>query len=282
MNKIKIIFYGNCQLCVVSNYIEKFFPDQFDVISCKSCGLEYFTRRSKTFCVWKRGHNRNSQLEYANRIHRKIKEADVFVFHDHGGNNTENSLMTKYLQDEIAKKNNTRCIAVHNYNETDIYPEPVWMIKYAISKGITKSKEIDSFLRESNDSYFAEYMNDSFKKSRIQNKKWKDRANSTYDDYISMNDFIAEKYNKKILSHNHLHPTEHYFAEFTTRILNKFNLKFDENTICGFEQPAYFGKAKEYDFFNKAFPDIVNYSCVENADLSLEQIDRFIREKALI
>jgi hypothetical protein len=149
------------------------------------------------------------------------------------------------------------------------------MIKYAISKGITDANEIDAFLRKSNDSYFAEYMKESFKKSRIRNKKWENKANNIYDDFISMNDFIMDNYDKKLLSHSFNHPTEHYFVEFTTRILNKFNLKFDESTICEFDQPNFIGNPLDYFFFNKALPNITD-SCKRNRDLNINIINSIL------
>ena len=277
MSKIKLLTYGNCQLCVVSNYLEKYFSNEFDIISCEDCSLETFYNKSKTFCVWKPGYNKDNQNKYYECVHKKIAEADVFLFQDHCGNDTIDYLKTQHLQNEIAKKNNTCCIAVHNYTEPDIYPEPVWMIKYAISKGITDANEIDAFLRKSNDSYFAEYMKESFKKSRIRNKEWENKANDIYDDYISMNDFIMDNYDKKLLSHSLNHPTEHYFVEFTTRILNKFNLKFDKSTICEFDQPNYIVHPYEYEFFNKAYPNIID-SCKRNRDLTIENINSILED----
>jgi hypothetical protein len=276
MTKIKLLNYGNCQLCVVSNYLEKYFSNEFDIISCEDFNLETFWNKSKTFCVWKRGYNKENQNKYYKRVHEKIAEADVFLFQDHSGNNNIDYLKTEYLQNEIAKKHNTRCIAVHNYCEQDIYPDRKWMIKYAVSQDITDANEIDAFLRKSSDSYFAEYMKKSFKKSRIQNKEWENKANNIYDDYISMNDFIMDNYDKKLLSHSLYHPTEHYFAEFTTRILNKFNLKFDESTICEFDQPNFIGHPYEYEFFNKAFPNITD-SCIRNDDLTAKKINSILR-----
>lgn len=275
MSKIKLLTYGNCQLCVVSNYLEKYFSNEFDIISCEDCNLETFWNKSKTFCVWSRGYNTENQNKYYECVHEKIAEADVFLFQDHSGGRTIEYLKTKYLQNEIAKNNNTDCIAVHNYYEIDIYPEANWLISYAVSKGITDANEIDNFLRESNDPYFADHMKESFNKSRIQNKEWENKANANYDEYISMNDYIIDKYNKKLLSHSHNHPTEHYFAEFTTRILNKFNLKFDESTICEFDQPTYMTRPLEYAFFNKAFPNITD-SCKRNSDLTAEWIKKLL------
>jgi hypothetical protein len=275
MSKIKLLTYGNCQLCVVSNYLEKYFSNEFDIISCEDCNLETFYNNSKTFCVWKPGYNGKNQNKYYECVHEKIAEADVFLFQNHSGKIANDKLKTQHLQNEIAKKHNTQCIAVHNYLETDIYPECKWMIKYAISKGITDANEIDAFLRKSNDSYFAEYMKESFKKSRIRNKKWENKANNIYDDFISMNDFIMDNYDKKLLSHSFNHPTEHYFVEFTTRILNKFNLKFDESTICEFDQPNFIGNPLDYFFFNKALPNITD-SCKRNRDLNINIINSIL------
>jgi len=277
MGKTKLLTYGNCQLCVVSNYLEKYFSNEFDIISCEECNLNCFWNKSKTFCVWKPGYNIENQKNYYDCVHEKIAEADVFLFHDHSGNRTTEYLKTEYLQNEIAKNNNTDCIAVHNYQEENIYPEPKWIISYAVSKGITDANEIYNFLRESNDPYFAEYMKESFDKSRIRNKEWENKANDNYDEYISMNDFIVENFNKKLLSHSMNHPTEHYFAEFITRILNKFNLKFDESTICEFDQPDKIGHPYEYEFFNKAFPNITD-SCKRNRDLTIKEINSILED----
>ena len=271
MSKIKLITYGNCQLCVVSNYLEKYFSNEFDIISCEDCNLKTFWCKSKTFCVWQPGYNTENQNKYYECVHKKIAEADVFLFQNHSGNRTFEYLKTEYLQNEIAKNNNTRCIAVHNYQEEYIYPEPKWLISYAVSKGITDANKIDNFLRKSNDPYFAEHMKMSFKKSRINNKKRECSFNSTYDDYISMNDFILENYTKKLLGHSMNHPTEHYFAELVTRILNKFNLKFDKSTICGFDQPKSNGNPLEYSFFNNMYPDIID-SCNSNPSITLDTL----------
>ena len=277
MSKIKLLTYGNCQLCVVSNYLEKYFSNEFDIISCEDCNLKTFHNEAKTYCVWNSGYNTENQNNYYECVHEKIADADVFLFQDHSGSNTIDYLKTLHLQNEIAKPNGTRCIAVHNYLEKDIYPEPKWLISYAISKGIIDANKIDSFLLKSNDPYFAEIMKESFDKSRIQNDEWENRANDIYDDYISMNDFIVENFNKKLLSHSLNHPTEHYFAEFTTRILNKFNLKFDESTICEFNQPAGICNPSDYSFFKKAFPNIIN-SCKRNDDLTIEKINSILED----
>lgn len=277
MSKIKLLTYGNCQLCVVSNYLEKYFSNEFDIISCEDCNLETFWNDSKTFCVWAPGPNIENQNNYYKCVHEKIAEADVFLFQDHSGKNTIDYLKTEYLQNEIAKNNDTQCIVVHNYSEIGIYPEVNWIIKYAVSRGITDAQEIDEFLRKSNDSYFAEYMRESFKKSRIINNEWENKANNIYDDCIFMNDFINQKYNNKLLSHSYIHPTEHYFAEFTTRILNKFNLKFDESTICEFNQLDRNLNPKHYSFFNKAYPNIVD-SCKTHCVLDIKKINSLLED----
>lgn len=252
MKKPIVLFYGNCQLCAISKYINKYITD-LSVLSCTECDLVGFSRSDYAFCVWS-FENIDRQESFKECIHQKISEVDYFVYQYHGGDNTHDLLKTNNLL-RIANENGTRAICVHNYLECNIYPEFNWLVEYCISNNIDDAKSIDDFLKNNDVEFFHSFLNKSYEASREKNKLWETRMIKENNEYISMNDFIIENYSKKLLGHTMNHPTEFFLGELIERILKKLSIQHD--VILGeIDHLVARTPSKNYPIYKSHFPNI--------------------------
>ena len=253
MKKPIVLFYGNCQLCAISKYINQYITD-LSVVPCTECSLVGFSRSDYAFCVWSTD-NINRQESFKDCIHQKISEVDYFVYQYHGGGNTHDLLKTNNLL-RIANENNTRAICVHNYLEYDIYPEFNWLVQYCLSNNISDPESIDKFLKNNDVEFFHTFLDKSYEVSREKNKLWEIRMQKENNEYISMNDYIIENYKKKLLGHTVNHPTEFFLGELINRILNKMSIQHDDVILSEIDHLVARTPSKNYPLYKKHFPNI--------------------------
>lgn len=253
MKKPTILFYGNCQLCAISKYINKYITD-LSVVPCTECGLVGFSRSDYAFCVWSTD-NIDHQESFKDCIHQKISEVDYFVYQHHGGSNTHDLLKTNNLL-KIANESNTSAICVHNYLEYDIYPEFNWLVEYCLSKNITQPVDIDNYLKTNDDEFFHTFLDKGYETSRERNKNWEIRMRKENNEFISMNDYITSNYKKKVLGHTINHPTEFFLGELIERILKRLNITHDEIKLDEIDHLTARTPSSKYPFYKKHFPNI--------------------------
>lgn len=264
IKKQKILFFGNCQACVISNYIEKYLSNEFDIISCEDCNLEFFWKKSKTFCVWRPGYNIENQKKYYECVHEKIAEADVFIFQDHSGRSVIPELCTKYLHDNIATGLKICIPDARFFAHINDLPSLKPYIDYA--KTIHKENaDIIKYLQESDDPKLIELlkdeypMNKNFQPYRRENIQRYERERKIYDIRLDMNDWMEQEYRSQIFCATHNHMSSNYFVELTKRIYDRLGIDINQHPIKNVEYPGAAGKSvnpTQFRFFREVFPDI--------------------------
>ena len=295
MKKRKILFYGSCQLAVISQYFLKNpeLNELFEVITHdESCHpMEAWRNDPSTFAVWSPENRRNQEL-FKNAVHDKIKQADIFAFQffDDG---FIPELTTKYLCEHISKGMNicipnTRLYLYCN----DIYAL-VPYIEYAQTKvnNSDDAKELSNFLKISDDPELTKILEQDYPMSAVYRHRRNENAqravndSKTYPHYISMENFIKENYNKKMLSYDFVHMGKDYFIEMLNilfKYLNVDNLEIKKEQI---KCPGSFLTPddpridpSELKFFREYFPN-VDTSQLKVKNTLDRLIDSYLQEK---
>jgi hypothetical protein len=282
--KRKIMFYGNCQLGVISQYFlnDPKLNEIFEVILCdESCApMQVWRKDESLFAVWTQ-ENSAIQEEIFNIVNEKLKQADIFVFQS-----TERScidqLKTQYLCDHVSKAKN---ICIPNIRMF-IYCSEIISLKPIVDYVRTKvsdpvdASQIAEYLRNSDDSQLIallekEYpMSDTYHPYRNQNTHRSIEDAKNYSYYIGMEDFIRSNYKTKILTVCHNHMARVYYAELLRRLLINLgvqDIKINEEAIK-FPGPNPNNiNPFEFKFFREYFPEL-NESEIIPAKYSLEYV----------
>ena len=262
MNKRqKILFYGNCQICAISNYFEENLP-QYEIVDCSDCGVVPFWSNSKAFCVWT-PDNKQSQKDFYSCIHEKITEADVFIFQDHSGKAAIPELHTKYLHDHIS--NGLRiCVPdarffAHLNDKEGLKP----YIDYV--KTIHKEPtDIIKYLQESDDPKLTELlkneypMNRDFVRYRGENIHRYEQERKIYDTRLDTNGWMESQYKHQKFTVTHNHMGENYFVELIRQLYKHLDINIDTHPIDNVSHPPGYDiiDPNQFKFFRDYFPDI--------------------------
>ena len=264
MNKRqKILFYGNCHMCVISNFFAEKLNDEFDVFSCEECNVMPHWNSAPAFAVWS-PENKPHQLDHLECVHEKLKQTDVFVFQHFGGGSVIDKLKTEYLCNEILPKNAIKiCLPDFRFFADLNEPRSIkpWA-DYAKTK-TCNSNEIIDFLQNSDDPHLVQLFqneypyNKEFVGYRCENYERYDQDLKRYDIRINMNDWVEENLGKQIITHTHCHPTEIYYKETISRIYNHININEDKYPIESVNHAR--GDTinpEQFKFFRSQFPDM--------------------------
>jgi len=261
IKKQKILFFGNCQACAISNYFEKNLP-QYEVVDCGDCGLSHFWEKSKTFAVWTPDNSKKQNDVYP-CVHEKIAEADVFIFQDHSGKSVIPELHTKYLHDNVATGlkiciPDTRFFA-HINDRVSLEP----YIEYA-KKIHQENADIIKYLQESDDPKLIqllkdEYpMNKNFQTYRRENIQRYERELKIYDIRLDMNGWMESQYKHQKFTVTHNHMGENYFVELIRQLYKYLDINIDTHPINNVSHPM--GRdiidPTQFKFFRDVFPNI--------------------------
>jgi hypothetical protein len=228
--KKKILFYGNCQLGVISEYFlnDPKLNEIFEVILCdESCAPIHIWRGDKSkFAVWT-NENRPIQKEIFNIVHEKLKQADIFVFQA-----TERTcideLKTQYLCDQVSAAKNVCIPNIRMFIYCSDMNALTPIFNYIRTKvsDPTDASQIAEYLRNSDDPQLTvlleeEYpMSDTYHPYRNQNVHRAIEDAKNYSLYVNMEDYIRSNYKTKILTVSHNHMSRPYYAELLRRLLN--------------------------------------------------------------
>lgn len=277
--KLKILFYGNCQINSICKYFGDHLRNEFDVISCKECGLATQWNNSVSFAVWTPA-NKPHQLDYFECIHKKLKETDIFIFQSHSGKTAIEKLHTEYLCNEILSKNSIKiCLPDFRFfaNANDSNSLKPW-VDYAKTK-TSNSNEIIDFLQNSDDPHLVELFQNEmpyhkeYVRYRNENYFRYEEEHKKYDIRINMNDWVEERFEKEIITHQHNHPTEIYFKELTSRIFKCLHINEDEFPIKSIDHPKSNGiNPEQFKFFRTQFPSM-DYSGISGRPIIDQDIN---------
>jgi len=279
-DKLKIMFYGNCQLASIGKFFNDNLQNEFEVVSCEECDVIPDTFiKGPTFSLWQPENNKR-QSELCDCILSLCSKVDVFVFQSHSGSQWIDNLKTEYICNNILKENSMHiCVPdcrfmVHTTNFHILKP---W-IEYA--KEIhTDSNQIIDFLKNSDDPHllnlfqneypysekFVPWRNDSIQKLAEDSEKYQIRLN--------MNNFFLDNFENKILMYDHCHPIQDYYFNLIAKILNVLDI--DDKQINQMPLEIRGGNAinpEQFRFFRTQFPKI-DYSTINGREITIEDLD---------
>ena len=231
--KQKILFSGNCQVGVISQYFSKnkYLNELFEVIRVdRSCyPLTAWRRDDSNFVLW--GHEETVQRDFLKRVHEKIKQADIFVFQSIT-KSMINELRTEYLCKNVSTGKNV-CIPnqrvfVYCNDIASLLP----YIQYAETKvnNPNDNSKVYNFLQTSDDPKLTKILEQEYpissvyKARRNENHQRTKHCKEQYPHYICMESFIKENFKSTVLFHRHNHPTRAYFVELLRLLLINLGL----------------------------------------------------------
>ena len=231
--KQKILFSGNCQVGVISQYFSKnkYLNDLFEVIRVdESCyPLTAWRGDNTNFAIWSTAEE--VQRDYSRIVQEKIKQADILVFQS-TARSTIHELQTEYLYKNVSTGKNV-CIPnqrvfVYCNDDDSLLP----YIKYAKTKvnNPNDNSEVYNFLHTSDDPKLTEILEQEYpissvyKARRNENHQRAKLHKEQYSNYICMESFIKENFKSTVLFHQHNHPTKAYFVELLRLLLINLGL----------------------------------------------------------
>lgn len=257
-SKKKILFYGNCHLGVISKYFKDNLSEYFEVQKCTDYGLKQFWIDDGLFSVWY-AENVKLQNEIFPKIHKIIKEVDIFVFQPI--KNSINELNTEYLCNNIATKlkiclpNSRLFIHLTDINSLQPY------IEYVKTK-TSNNTDLIYYLQNSSDSYLLKLLqnefpiNKNFKKHRNRNVNIQcyEENLKIYDNVININDFLEKEYKNQILCYSHNHMSENYYIELINRLINNIgNINHTVKCVKYYPKNNHLIDPFQFKFFRNYF-----------------------------
>jgi len=263
--KQKILFSGNCQAGVISQYFSKnaYLNELFEVIKIdESCyPLTAWRGDTTNFALWT-NKDEELQRQFCKGVQEKIKQADIFVFQSTFRSTIE-ELRIDYLCENISTGKNV-CIPnmrvfVYCNDGASLLP----YIEYAKAKvnNSNDNSEIYNFLQTSDDPKLTEILEQEYPIStmyinrRNENHQRAKKDSEEYPNYICMENFIKENFKSKLLFCAHNHPTTAYFVELLRLLLinlglNDFNIEEKDIQKLG----GYKIDPMQFKFFKEYFP----------------------------
>jgi hypothetical protein len=271
--KKKILFYGNCQLAVISQYFLKnpALNELFEVIKCdESCApMDIWRGDQSNFAAWTK-ENRIIQNQIYKIIHEKLRQADIFIFQSTTHKACIEELNTKYLCENISKGQNICVPNMRLFLYCNDISTLTPYLEYAQLnvKNPNNPKELAEFLRYSNDSKFRnilerEYpISTIYQKGRNENSQRAKEDLINYKNNISMEKFIKDNYKKNLLAIRHNHMNIIYFIELLKRIfalldIENVEIKKQEIKYPGVN-PADSIDPFQFKFFINYFTELTN------------------------
>lgn len=254
----RLLFYGNCHLSVLSQWIEKNYSHKFEVIDCKKAGLNpFWKQKDKNFALWSTP-NRPKQEEAKPLVHQAIKECDCFIFQPHEGNALIPELKTSFLIENIV---NGRSIGIHNARMS-VYPTSldstslVDLVKYVRTNITTDPKQVIKYLTTELDQRFFEIVEDHNKTQQEGNNNFRSFG---FELSVCLLDFMERRWKTDLLFCTINHPTPIYYRELIHQlfraleepltIVPKLNDIEYPDTVC-FINPL------QFNFFRKICPNL--------------------------
>jgi hypothetical protein len=271
MKKKKILFYGSCQIAVLSQFFLKnsTLNELFEVIKCdKTCSpMNIWRSDESNFAVWTK-ENRLIQKDFFHIIHEKIKQADIFIFQS-----TERQCISELTTEALCEISNGKNICIPNtrlfiYCNDSLALSPY--IEYAQSKveDPKNSRELVDFLRNSEDPELIRILerdypiSTNYQRYRNENSQRAEEDFKKYQNYISMESFIKDNYKKNLLALRHNHMSMIYFIELMNRLFENLdlkNLKIKKEEIkIPRNNPEDSINPFQFDFFRKYFPELLH------------------------
>jgi hypothetical protein len=270
MKKLKVAFYGNCHLSVISRWVEENHCDRFEIVDCKKAGVIPFwggaRAGDKNFTLWAPANSSRLQ-EIKEAVHRELKTCDIFIFQPHESSDFFPELKTSFLIENIIKgftvcMPNTRMF-VYPTESASSLKDLVTYVKTNISSQATK---IIDYLKAEDDPRFFEILEESIKNQNSDNLKFE--KNIPHD--ICMLDYIGNNWKTELLFCQHNHPTEFYYKELIKRLFEFLNIEYPTISDIAYPSAPYIVNPLQFKFFEKICPDLKFPTNLKLQDLTEE------------
>ena len=262
--KQKILFSGNCNIGVISQYFSRnqYLNELFEVIRVdESCyPLTAWRGDNTNFALWSTAEE--VQRDYSRIVQEKIKQADIFVFQS-TARSTIHELQTEYLYKNVSTGKNV-CIPnmrvfVYCSDRASLLP----YIQYAKTKvnNPNDNSGVYNFLQTSDDPKLTKILEQEYpissvyKARRNENHQRAKLDKEQYPTYICMESFIKENFRSTVLFDRHNHPNRAYFVELLRLLLINLglvNFNIEEKDISQLKSARI--DPMQFKFFREYFP----------------------------
>jgi hypothetical protein len=248
--KKKIMFYGNCQLGVLSKMLEintPRFNEQYEILKAADYDLA---------TIWNKESGVVSPFMYVSTteygfatdntiksLERIIDEADIIVFQNFNMSADRRiELTTDYIYDKYHTNKQMICIpsfwfsgylSENNKNNLQMPYIFLWLLE----KGLNNAQILD-WLKNENDPKIANLIDYNVNNCLEELKQREVDERSKYKCFISIDD-ILNQYKENIICYNMSHPNEYYFKMLYEKLINVldknlyYNINEDDMDLPG-------------------------------------------------
>lgn len=277
--KKKVLFYGNCQLAVLSRMLQlqnPKFNEEYEVLKASDYKLaDTWIEEVGTVAPFMYGINTKygvATSETISALEQITEDADIIIFqrlHEAERANRVEELTTDYIYAKHGASKKMICIPSFWFSGylTTIETNPLVIpaiFKWLIDKELNNKQIFDWLKNESHPNIsllIEKNAQDSIKE--LHRREIKD--SSTYKNFVSVLDILPQ-YKEHLLCYCYNHPSQYYFKKMYSEIIKLIDpgLFYDlPNKNILLPGVSYFPPPLDFYWFNKNFPNITN--CNPNA-----------------
>lgn len=270
--KKKIVFYGNCQLSVLSNTLcdqSPQFNESYEILRASDYNLRSIWKEPKSvvapFMYLPNKQNEGFSENVLNSINKIMDDADIIVCQDFKEDIRcrPTEVTSAYIHDKYYKEKQVVCLPVLWFSGylTEPYHDSDAMMPYIyiwlIENGYDNQK-ILNWLKNEYDPKIANLIEYAASNSIDKNKQKQKEESAKFKNYINTID-VLEEYKDNLIVTRMNHPTAYYYGKLYQRFIQFLDSGFDTELNIdkiifpgGGEMPNLF----DFNFFKKIFPNI--------------------------
>lgn len=295
--KKKILFYGNCQLAMLSNVLQtntQKFNEKYEVLKALDYDLPYiWIPEIGTVANWKINLGTGKDIDKIIKNTEKITEdADIIIFQKiEKKTNRPDELTTEYIYEKQSANKQMICLPslyfsgylTDAFGHVDHELVMPYIFLWLMGKGLTNEGIFDWLKNESHSNISLLIKQNS--EDSIQEIKNREAVQKIeYKNFVSILDILL-KYKKKLLCYNHSHPTAYYFKQIYLKLFSIIDsgaieeISDEHIKLAG---PGFYPYPIDFFWFKENFPDINesstsnyiknSYSCKLNKSFVDDQI----------
>jgi hypothetical protein len=274
INKKKVLFYGNCQLAVLSKMLQlqnPKFNEEYDVLKASDYNLApiYETSIGTVAPFMYREHTEYGVAtpETIKAVEQITEDADIIIFqqlHQAKHIDRPEEFTTDYIYQK--HKANKRMICVPSFwfsgYLTNITKDNLvipYILKWLLDKGLS-NEQILYWLKNESHHNISLLIDNQVQHSIKEIKNREIEESFKYKDFVSILDILSE-YKKIFLCYNMAHPSEYYFKKLYYKLIeiidNNLQNEILEKNITVPRSP-FFTYPLDFHWFKENYPNISN------------------------
>jgi len=289
MHKLKIVFYGNCQLAVLSRMFQMQtinFNDKYEVLKASDYNLASIWNDDigvvAPFLYTKNTKYGQASPEVFNSVTKIMDDADIIIFQNFRDYHNEvgvpelksDHIYSKYCNSKIMLCVPGFWFSGYMMSTSHVFP---YIFVWLLENGLTAC-DILHWLKYKSDQKITTLLELHAKISLNELTRRKEEDFSLYKSCIDLLPYI-KNYKQTLLCCTHNHPTDEYFKILYEQVSCKLgmDLSIDLNTKI-IKPTGKYPVLSELCFFRENFPNIIgcidtDYSYRVNADFVNSQVD---------